>query len=392
MLPSIAIISFSPLHEDARVQRQIRTLTSMCRVTALGWTDPCIEGVRFVDVSQRRRTRLETAIMACRLKAKRFETVYRSQQSVRRVAEALRDHDYALIVANDLYALPVALTCRGSAKVLFDAHEYSPRQFESWFLWRFFIQEYKTYLCRTRLIQADAIVTISERFSEEYEREFSVRPSVVMNAPHYQAGLYTRHEGELIRMVHHGGAISRRRLETVIDAMMHLDERFRLDLRLVPVEPAYLAQLRKRASADSRISILPPVSPDEIVGMLSSYDVGLCTYAAHSFNALYSLPNKFFEFIQARLCTVAAPLPEVTRLIETYDCGFISREFSAQALAETLRTLDREKVEACRRAADVAATDLCYERSAEVLLAVARRLLGLAEQERARREDAGGTG
>ena len=75
------------------------------------------------------------------LKAGFYEAVYHSEESVRKAAEALGDHDFELIVANDIDTLPVVLTHRERAKILFDAHEYTPRQFEHWFLWRFFHTE-----------------------------------------------------------------------------------------------------------------------------------------------------------------------------------------------------------------------------------------------------------
>ena len=90
--------------------------------------------------------------------------------------------------------------------------------------------------------------------------------------------------------------------------------------------------------------------------------------------------------MQARLCTVVGPSTEMKGLIEQYECGAVAKDYTAQALAETLRTLDRQKVEACRQAADIAAADLCYERSAEVLLDTARGLLGLDVDKQADRE------
>ena len=80
-------------------------------------------------------------LRALLLKAQRFETAYRLHGRVRSTAKALKAHDYALIVANDIDTLPIALMYRGRAKVIFDAHEYSPRQYETWFLWRFFPSE-----------------------------------------------------------------------------------------------------------------------------------------------------------------------------------------------------------------------------------------------------------
>ena len=77
--PSAAVLSFSPLHRDARVQRQIHALKTICRVTAMGWTDPCIEGVRFVDVSRRPLTTLQKGYKGDMLKAGCFEAVYHSE-------------------------------------------------------------------------------------------------------------------------------------------------------------------------------------------------------------------------------------------------------------------------------------------------------------------------
>ena len=258
--PSAAVLSFSPLHRDARVQRQIHALKTICRVTAMGWTDPCIEGVRFVDVSRRPLTTLQKGYKGVMLKAGCFEAVYHSEESVRKAAEALGDYDFELIVANDIDTLPVVLTHRERAKILFDAHEYAPRQFEHWFLWRFFIQKHKEHLCRTRIPQADAMITVGPEIADEYARTLGVRPSVVLNAPYYRETPRVPHDGAIIRMVHHGGASPPRRLEIMIDAMAKLDSRFRLDFMLIRNSPRYLKSLQKRASSDSRIRFIPCLS------------------------------------------------------------------------------------------------------------------------------------
>ena len=204
--PSAAVLSFSPLHRDARVQRQIHALKSICRVTAFGLTDPDIEGVHFVDVNPRPKTMSQKALKAFRLKAGLYEKVYYSEDAVRRTTNALRGHDFALIVANDIDTLPLALECRGQARVLFDAHEYAPREFEHWFLWRFFMQKYKEHLCRTRIPQVDAMTTVGPAIAGEYARVFCVRPSVILNAPYYHAAPRVPRDSNVIRMVHHGGA------------------------------------------------------------------------------------------------------------------------------------------------------------------------------------------
>ena len=372
---SAAVISFSELDNDARVQRQIAALSSVCKVTALGFSDPSMEGVRFIELRREPSTIWRRTLTAYRLQVRQFETVYRAYRLVQKTADALKGHNYSLIVANDIDTLPVALAHRGNAQIIFDAHEYAPRQFENWFLWRLFRQKYKQYLCHTRIPQVDAMTTVGPVIAEEYASVFGVRPTVVLNAPRYLANLHSPRGGDTIRMVHHGGALRPRRLETMIDAMAYLDDRFRLDLMLIRGDPGYLGALKRRASSDPRILFLSPVEPTRIVDKLSGYDVGLYSLPPYSFNARYALPNKLFDFVQARLCVAIGPSPEMKRIVEQHGCGVVAKDFTAQGLADTLRGLDRRKVEACRRAADAAASDLCYERSEKTLLDIVRRLL-----------------
>ena len=186
--PSAAVLSFSPLHRDARVQRQIRALKTICRVTAMGFTDPGIEGVRFVELTSRPLTLTKKAVKACLLKTGSFDSAYWSSWLMKSTAAILKGHRFEFIVANDIDTLPVALACRNGAKILFDAHEYAPREFEDRFLWRFFMQAYKKYLCQTHIPQVDAITTVGPAIADEYARVFGARPSVVLNAPYY----YTR--------------------------------------------------------------------------------------------------------------------------------------------------------------------------------------------------------
>ena len=381
-LPSAAIICFSALHMDARVRRQIRALIPICKITAFGFTDPHIDQVQFVEVGRQSILMLskyfgvcEKILRACLMKFGQFETAYRLHGPVRRAAKILKDNDFDLIVANDINALPVALTNRGQAKVLFDAHEYAPKQYGKRFIWRVFLEKYTEYLCRTRIRQADAMTTVGPVLAEEYARKFGVRPSVVLNTPRYHAIPYEPRKAEIIRMVHHGGSISFRRLEMMIDAMSVLDGRFRLDLMLIPSDRRYWNKLKKRAGGDPRIEFVPTVPPEDIVKTLTKYDLGVYMLPPYSFNARYALPNKFFEFLQARLCVAIGPSAEMKRLVDRFSCGIVATDFTSDALAAALSALDRRRVEAYRRGADLAASALCYERSSETLQATVRDLL-----------------
>jgi hypothetical protein len=290
----------------------------------------------------------------------------------------LASQAYDLIVANepDTWPLAFALRGNGGARVLFDAHEYAPREFEEVPSWRFFYQRYRHYLCATFLPRADAVTTVCEGIAAEYERCFGVRPVVVMNAPPRRELTPSPVADDRVRMVHHGSAIRARRIEAMIEVVDHLDERFSLDLMLVGQDSTYLASLRELAASRPRVHFRDAVSMDRLPEETREYDVGLTLLEPTSFNHLHALPNKFFEFVQARLAVAIGPSPEMAGLVREHGCCVVSGDFRPEALAAELTALTPESLtrfkEHSHRAADV----LCWEREGEKLLAVVSPLLG----------------
>jgi len=178
-----------------------------------------------------------------------------------------------------------------------------------------------------------------------------------------------------LRVIHHGVAMPHRKIENMIDMMEHLDQRFRLDLMLMPTVPKYLESLEQRARRDGRIRFLPPVPMQDLVTFSSAYDIGLFLLEPSSFNNLHVLPNKFFEFIQSRLAVAIGPSPEMARIVEKYECGVVAHSFAPADMAQALMQLDAERIDHFKRQADAAARELCFERTSEVLFTLVERVL-----------------
>jgi hypothetical protein len=374
--PRALVISFSNLGADPRVHRQIALLAQRFEVTAAGHAPPGIPGVKFCQVPSRHWTGLRKLAAAALLKLGRFEQVYRSSLTVRTASAALTGERFSLIVANDILALPLALSLRNGAKVLFDAHEYAPLEFEENWKWRFFLWRFNEYLCRHYAPRSDAATTVCNGIAQEYHRLLGIRMTVIHNAPPFERleprpGTPT----DAIRLVHHGGAISSRQLETMIESMRYLDDRFSLDLVLVPSEPRYLGRLKSLASGNRRIRFLPPVAMHEIPRFLNQYDAGVYLLPPNNFNNRHSLPNKFFDFVQARLAIVIGPSPEMAVYVTRYGMGVVSEDFTPRSFAHAISGLDRERIARFKAQAHLAARELCFERSAESLTAVIDGLL-----------------
>ncbi|HEX7117797.1 MAG TPA: glycosyltransferase [Longimicrobiales bacterium] len=370
------ILSFSDLGRDPRVHRQIRFLAGMHRVIAVGYADPQVEGVTFIRVERGRKDAIGKVIAALQLIARRYERYYWRQARVRSALEALADVRADVVIANDIDALPLAVRLARGAKVIYDAHEYAPRQFENRRLFRWFFQSYVTHLCRTYIPRADAMMTVGQEIAKRYEAETGVRPVVVTNAPDYadlEPGAVA--PGGRIRLVHHGRATPSRRLEKMIRAMDLLDERFELDFLLFGGSERYREALEQQARPNPRIRFRDPVPMQDLPRFLNRYDMGIFLLEPFSFNARYALPNKLFEFIQARLAVAVGPSPEMARIVEEYGVGVVAEDFTPESFAAAIRSCTVERIGAFKRRAHEAARVLSADANRETILALVDRVL-----------------
>lgn len=378
-MKTILVISYSNLATDPRVNRQLRWLSESYRVIAAGLADPGLPDVRFVSLKHvtPKKSIFARGRSALQLLGHRYESHYWRLPATLAGLQALGGIRADLILANDIEALPLAIRLAAGVPVIFDAHEYAPRQFDNSLVWRIFLQAYRTYLCRAYIPRTAAMLTVCRSFAEKYQSDTGVKPFVLTNAPEYQdvQPRLKSEETREIRMIHHGAASPPRQIERMIRAMNYLDDRFELDLLLVPGSTDYIQWLQKLAEPDTRIRFLPPVPMRELVQFSNRYDVGLFLVPPTTFNLRHTLPNKFFEFIQARLAVAIGPSPEMAQLVKEHGCGVVAADFTPRALAESLRRLDHAQINHFKERSHAAARVLSAERNKALLLDIVAGLL-----------------
>jgi hypothetical protein len=368
-LKRLLIVSFSDLAVDPRVNRQVRLLRDRYHVTAAGYADPGVAGVEFVRIPWVAPSPVEKLCAAAKLKSGQYERFYWSWPPVAAAKQFLSARRFDLVLANEVHTVPLALTLVPD-RVVLDSHEYSPRELEDDWKWRFFFQRYVTYLCHQYIPRTAAMITVCEGIADEYATQFGKRPAVVHNTAWLAKLVPAPLEGGRVRLVHHGGAIPQRRIELMIEMMAYLEPRFSMDFYLIPTNPRYLSRLQRLAAGDSRIRFLPPVPMLEIPRTINGYDIGVFLLEPGNFNYRHALPNKLFEFIQGRIAIAIGPSPEMARLVRQYDCGVVADDFSPRALAERLSAITAERVDYYKRRSHAAAAKLCYENSSQTLISV----------------------
>lgn len=387
--PLIACLAFSPIARDARVLRQARALAALGDTVVFGYgprTDDGRDlggGATFAPIGAPARGAMldrltKASLLALGRVAPRgwrpglYHRWFWRYELYQRARIALVAHAPDVIVANDWNALPVAVEAGRAlgAGVVVDLHEFAPRQFEDRPLWRTFVAPAIDVLLAEYLPRANAALTVGDALAEAYGRRFGVRPIVVLNAPARQELPPPRATAsDHIRLVHHGVAARGRHLETMVEAVAAAGDRFSLDLVLVPTDAPYVAELTALAArlAPARITVRPPVAPDDIVPLLAAYDVGIFVLPPTTFNHANALPNKLFDFIAAGLAVCVGPSPAMADLVRRHRCGVVADGFDAAATARCLAALTGEAIDGYKAAARTAAASLNAEAGAETL-------------------------
>lgn len=372
---TVLILAFSNLEIDPRVRRQIDFLKEDYRVIAAGYQDPKLPNVSFIDIQPNAKNFASKLIGALRLLSGFFEDQYWKHPNTLAALRKLAIIPADIIIANDIETLPLALKIAKGTKVIFDAHEYAPREFEDNFIWKIFFQNYKTYLCRNYMPQAHATMTVAAGIAREYQQQFGVHPQVITNAPNLVKLDPTPAKSDTIRMVSHGLALPSRKLESMIEMFGYLDPRFSLDLILIPTDLSYLNKLKHLAKKYPAIRFPPPLTIQTIIRSLNSYDVGLFLLPPSNFNYTHTLPNKLFEFIQARLAVAIGPSPEMAAIVKKYQCGVVADDFSPKTLANALMQLNTSAIDSFKRNSHHTANELCAENNRNLFLNIIEKAL-----------------
>jgi hypothetical protein len=381
---TVLVISLSDLGSDPRVDRQIGFLRGDHRVIAAGLGPPAYENVEYLELGRAASDREQAparpplvprAARAATALLRLHRVNYWGEPAHRQWRRMLGSVGADVVVVNDTAALPLAFAAAVDAPVVFDAHEYSPSEFETSRSWSLLVGPRVRWICRRYLPRVAGMMAVSQGIADRYEREFGPSSVVVTNAPRYEE-LAPTPVDDPVRLVHFGWPDPQRRLEDTLAAMELLDEHYSLDLLLRGPGPAgYLDQLRRRSDGDRRIRFLDPVPMRDISRFANPYDIGVFLLPPQHVNQEFTLPNKFFEYIQGRIVPAIGPSPEMARIVREWDCGIIADDYTPESFAAAIAGTSRARLAELKEHVDRAANELCAERNRPIVLDLVARAL-----------------
>jgi hypothetical protein len=375
----ILVLIYTPLVSAPRALRQVQNLRGSNDVTTAGFGAQGFDGIPHVEIPNGAPQRwgwfgrfLYLALLVLRIHRPIPYLSVRDHDTER----LLGDQVWDIVIAHDLWALAGALRLAPKHGILLDMHEYAPKENEHSWIWRLVMAPYVRWMLRTMVPKVDSVVTVSQGIAEEYRRNFGFDSAVAVNAtPHYS--LEPCKVGLPIRLVHSGLAAPERRLDLMIDAVRLTSADVTLDLYLMDNGGGNVERLRALAAGDPRILFREPVAYRDLVHTLNGYDIGLSVLPPTTFNLAWCLPNKFFDFIQARLGVIVGPSPEMAGFVQHYGIGEVIPDFEATSLARALDGLTPERVRSWKAASAAHATELSSESQTDVWGPLVERLMGV---------------
>jgi len=372
----ILCVSFSPIYADSRVLRQLEVLQQHGAVTTVGYGPAPAGVVRHIEVPEDAASLPQTPLGVARLALRLHNAVELNspgEKAVRR--QVVEAGPFDLVVANDARALPLAFAAAGKAPVLADMHEWAAEERATVLVWRLLVGPYMEHLCKKYLPRTAAVTSVSSGLAGLYAERYGVATEMVRNAADFQDLKPVPVDPETIKLVHSGTADAERNIMELIEAVDRLGDRFSLDLYLLEVPGGHLNAIRTRAASTPRVTVHDPVPPNTLPRALNQYDLGVFLYPLRTLSHLYHLPNKFFDFVQARLGLVFSPAPEIDAHIGQYGLGLITADTSADALVDALREITADDVTGYKKASDRAARALSSEPDRAIQDALVARLL-----------------
>jgi glycosyltransferase involved in cell wall biosynthesis len=282
------------------------------------------------------------------------------------------------LVSNDLDTLPAMfLVARiRNKKLVFDSHEYFTELPE--LVGRRFVRRVWETLEGNLLPRIRHGYTVCRPIADAYHEKYGITLAVVRNLPLAWQGPDAGEDGSYLPsdvIIYQGAVNVGRGLESMIRAMAYL-EKYRLQIYGDGTITGDLLRLRDSLALGDRVEFMGRIPFEELRSRTREAALGISLEENLGLNYYYALPNKLFDYIQARVPVLVSDLPEMSRIVTDYGVGQVLRDREPEKLAVQVNEMlsSAEMRKEWSRNLQVAAAELCWEKEAEKLREVYREV------------------
>lgn len=250
-----------------------------------------------------------------------------------------------LIFSNDLDTLPAAylVSKLRNKKLIYDSHELFTevpelinRPIVKW------VWQKAEDLIIPHLNQS---ITVCQSIADYYNRKYNVDMKVVRNIPVFKN---TKQINQLSypdkKIILYQGALNvGRGLEWVIEAMPLVNDGILVIFGEGDIQ-AELVKLTKKLGVEQRVIFMGKVETIKLHEYTPSASIGLCLLEEKGLSYYYALPNRIFDYIQARVPVLATNFPEIANIVTKYKTGILINQYDPEYLAEVINNMLRSPI------------------------------------------------
>ena len=271
-----------------------------------------------------------------------------------------------VFVANDLDTLAgnfLAARMRRK-KLVYDSHEYFTEVPE--LRGRHFIKFIWRTIEKIIVPKISISYTVCESLAKIYNEKYGIQMQVVRNLslcnrdyPVLSRKLQKKDE----RIILYQGALNKGRgLELAIKAMKYLG-----NARLVIIGGGDIENelhfLVKNENVNEKVTFIGRVPWQELGIYTRQADIGISLEENLGLNYYYALPNKLFDYIQAKVPVLVSDFPEMRQIVNHYEIGRTILTEDSRELANVFIDMlsNKELIKKWKTNLENAATELCWE-------------------------------
>ncbi|PJB58575.1 MAG: glycosyltransferase, partial [Bacteroidetes bacterium CG_4_9_14_3_um_filter_41_19] len=125
--------------------------------------------------------------------------------------------------------------------------------------------------------------------------------------------------------------------------------------------------LKKRVlelNISDKVIFKPRMPYADLMHYTTNADAGLTLDKGTNLNYRFSLPNKLFDYIQAGIPVIASPLPEIQKIIDTYQVGCYIPDHEPENMANKINEViaDQEQMKIWKKNCSFASLELNWEK------------------------------
>ncbi len=256
--------------------------------------------------------------------------------------------DISLIVSHSLASLPIAVILSKicSTPLVYDAHELETERNG----WSPFICSIASLVERLLFSYVDHTLVVNNSIKEYYQNKYPFRKiTTIRNIPD---NIILENRSELKRRLNlnsnnllflYCGNVVRegRMLDTYLEVFTRLEDPFVL---LILGDGKDWNYYESRTKYIKNIILQKAVPQEKLVNYISGADIGLCIFDTSSLSYFYSLPNKIFEYAQARLIIFVGPGKELKNFGTTHPATFVLESIDSNSLFHYFSSWNHDKV------------------------------------------------